>query len=310
VQHALHRHLQELDARELADAVIAGVPYTDLELPAGSLAAHVRFGAEFALAPLANQMFVRDSSAWVHDRQVVGALAFAARRREVLNLAAVYRDHPLLGGAGDDGGHDAMGCDVIEGGDVMVLAPDCVLLGLGERTRPAAVEVAALRLLERTPVQEVLAVQLPRMRRTMHLDTLVTMVDADALVAHPEIERIVRTFRLRRARDGLRADPEPSFRRAVARALRSPLRWLSGGGDELVVERETWGDANNLLAVAPSVVVAYDRNVHTNHALREAGIEVLTVAGAEVGRGRGGPRCMSCPLNRDNQQEGPTPASC
>jgi arginine deiminase len=239
------------------------------------------------LPPLPNQLFTRDSSAWVHDRQVVGGLATAARQRERLQLAAIHRHPPAFAGA-----HTID--TAVEGGDLLVIAPHTVLAGIGERTSVGAVETLAQALFEGTPVECVLAVELPRLRRTMHLDTLVTMVDEDAFVVHPEIDRLLRVHRL--THTGAR--PAPAFRQAVAEALDAPPRWITGGGDAVAAERELWNDANNVLALAPGVVVAYDRNPRTNAALAAAGIEVLTTPGAELGRGRGGPRCLSCPLER------------
>jgi arginine deiminase len=186
----------------------------------------------------------------------------------------------------------------VEGGDLLVLNDRCVLVGMGERTTPAAVERLAARLLGETATREVLAVAIPRARRTLHLDTLVTMVDHDAFVAHGEIDRLLAAYRLTAGR----AEPLPSFRAAVAQALGATPRWITASGDRTAIERELWNDANNVLAVAPGVVIAYDRNVRTNDALARAGVEVLTVPGAELGRGRGGPRCMSCPLVREEQR--------
>jgi arginine deiminase len=156
-------------------------------------------------------------------------------------------------------------------------------------------------------VREVLVVEISRARRTIHLDTLLTMVDRDAFVAHPDIERRVQVHRLTARGDLLCSEPQASLRRALARALRAPVRWISAPGDAVTAERELWNDANNVLALAPGVVVAYDRNERTNDALRRHGVEVRTFPGAELGRGRGGPRCLSCPLNRE---EPCTPTAC
>jgi arginine deiminase len=283
VAPALGRRLGELEPEALAEALIAGVTHAELGQP----------GRGFALPPLPNHVFTRDSSAWVHDHEIVGAMATPARRRERLHLAAIYAHHPLLAPRRRPRVADGPG---VEGGDVLVISPHAVLVGVGERTSAAAVERLAARLLAETPVREVLAVEIPPVRRTMHLDTLLTMVDEDAFVAHPRIEERVRVHRLRAGR----GERVPSLRRAVASALGGPVRWIAAGDDALAAERELWSDAYNVLALAPGVVVAYDRNERTNDALRRHGIEVLTFPGAELGRGRGGPRCLSCPLNRDS----------
>jgi arginine deiminase len=187
----------------------------------------------------------------------------------------------------------------VEGGDIMVAGTGCVLLGMGERSSPGAVERLAAELFRETPAGTVLAVEIPRARRTMHLDTLLSMVAEDAFVAHPALEQHVAAFRLTPGRHGLRADREPRLDRALARALDRPVRFITTSADAHEAQRDVWADAYNVLALAPGTVVAYDRNARVNAALRDADVEVLTVPGAELGRGRGGPRCMSCPLNRD-----------
>jgi arginine deiminase len=295
LSEALSARLEALEPGALAAQLVAGVTIEELGIPA-ALTAQLRDAVQFALPPLPNQVFMRDSSAWVHDREAVGALAAAPRRRERLHLETVYREHPLFNAGAPTALASAPGA---EGGDVLVVSPECVLLGVGPRATPTGVERLALRLLAETPVRQVLAVEIPRRRRTLHLDTLVTMVDRDAFVVHPEIERLVQTYRLTAVANTLRTEPQAGFRDAVAGALGMPVRWLSGVAGAVTAERELWGDANNVLALAPGVVVAYDRNQRTNDMLHRHGIEVLTFPGGELGRGRGGPRCMSCPLNRD-----------
>jgi arginine deiminase len=290
---ALRAHLGGLDAPALAEALVAGV--TPRELSGQGLAALHRSTA-FALRPLPNQLFTRDVSAWVHDRQAVGMLPTAARRRERLHLAAIHGYHPLFAAASAEALGGAAG---VEGGDLLVLDAECAMVGIGARTSVAAVERLAAYLFERTPVRQLLAVETPRTRRTMHLDTMVTMVDRDAFLTHPNAETVLRPHRLWHAHGRLRAESELSLRRAVECALDHPIRWLTGGGDGPAAERDVWNDANNVLALRPGVVVAYDRNPRTNEALAASGVEVLTTPGAELGRGRGGPRCMSCPLTRE-----------
>jgi arginine deiminase len=292
---ALSAWLHEHPSHELAEVLIAGVTLDELPFGHHCLLGLIADGREFAIPPLPNHVFTRDVSAWIGCRPYVGRMALGARRREAAHLMAVYRHHPeFAAGAGP-----AAISAPLEGGDVLVLAPGRVLIGLGARTSPAAVERVALELTAQDPDVNVWVAVLPSTRATMHLDTVLTMVDRDAFTTYREVAETMPVFRLRRARHGLRIDPQTHLGSALAAALGlRDVRLVPTGGDRHVREREQWDDANNVLAIAPGVVIAYDRNVATNARLDAAGIEVLTVPGAELGRGRGGTRCMSCPLER------------
>ncbi|MGV3564532.1 MAG: arginine deiminase [Nocardioides sp.] len=258
---------------------------------------------DFLVDPLPNLLFTRDSSVWVRDRVAITSLAMPARSRETQLTELIYTEHPRFRGTRKIHGWHS---EHVEGGDVLHLAPGVIAVGVGERTTPAGVERFARQVFHAGLARTVLAVPITQERATMHLDTICTLVDVDKVVMYPNVADSLVAHAVTMTEQGEEAtltlsvaEPEP-FLVAAARAMGiDQLHQIDTGLDPVTAEREQWDDGNNTLALAPRVAVAYERNDETNDRLEEAGIEVVRIAGSELGSGRGGPRCMSCPITRD-----------
>ena len=294
-------YLRGLAPAELAHTLMAGMTYDELpDTPAtatSSLVRRMHHGPEFAIDPLPNLLFTRDSSFWIGPRFAITSLALPARVRETSLTDLIYAHHPRF--TGTRRAYESQVAPV-EGGDVLLLAPGVVAVGVGERTTPAGAEALARSLFDDGLAHTVLAVPIEQARAFMHLDTVCTMVDTDAVVMYPNIRDTMSAFTLRYVDGRVIVDGARPFVEAAADAMQiDKLRVIDTGLDPVTAEREQWDDGNNTLAVSPGVVISYNRNAETNRRLVDSGIEVLEIEGRELGSGRGGPRCMSCPLSRD-----------
>jgi arginine deiminase len=298
--HELSAYLRTLEPAALAHVLMAGMTFNELPLAGGelSLVRRMHHGGDFVIDPLPNLLFTRDSSFWIGPRVAITSLALPARVRETSLTDLIYAHHPRF--LGVRRAYESRSAPV-EGGDVLLLAKGVVAVGVGERTTPAGAEALARSLFDDDLAHTVLAVPIAQERAQMHLDTVCTMVDVDAVVMYPNIVDTLSAFTIHRnGSGGVQIDDAAPFVAAAAAAMGiERLRVIDTGLDPVTAEREQWDDGNNTLAVAPGVLVAYERNVETNARLADSGIEVLSIAASELGTGRGGPRCMSCPAARD-----------
>ena len=314
----LRDYVYNLEPNVLARHLIGGLTRGEVNMDWGhmsevSLLAAAASEDDFILPPLPNTLFTRDSSCWIYSGVSVNPMYWPARRLEAINVAAIYRAHPMFDGAdfqfwyppqGDDGAFDVedFGKASLEGGDVMPIGNKTVLIGMSERSTGRMIEQIAKALFAEGAVERVIACAMSKERGHMHLDTVFTLLDVDAVTVFPKVVDAIRAYSIRPGdKEGdFDITEEKSFLSAVEDALGvKKLRVVPTGGDEYQMAREQWDDGNNVVALEPGVVVSYEKNTHTIKNMRHAGIRVVPIQGFELGKGRGGGHCMTCPLLRD-----------
>ncbi|GAM71353.1 arginine deiminase [Vibrio sp. JCM 19236] len=299
-------YLGDLPNLQLAKILTGGLAFGQMPMQSSAILNAMSKPTDFIIDPLPNHLFTRDTSCWIYGGVSINPMAKVARQRETNHVRAIYRWHPTF--AGQDFvkyfGDEQQNYDhsTIEGGDVLVIGKGAVLIGMSERTTPQGVEQLASNLFKHGQAKQVIALELPKERSCMHLDTVMTHMREDTFSVYPNvIPDDVKTWSLTGDESGrVVAKQQDSYIHTIERALHvDKLNLITTGGDSFEAEREQWNDANNVLTVRPGVVIGYERNTYTNEKYDKAGITVLPIPGDELGRGRGGARCMSCPIERD-----------
>ena len=302
---AISDYLLSMPVKDMVETIIAGIKKDDLQIKkSNSLADFINEEYPYYTDPMPNLYFTRDPGACVGNGISIHCMKTKARKREALMLKYIHLYNKEFMPEGTDRWYDYEGPHSIEGGDILVLSPEIVAIGLSQRTSADAIEIFAQRLLNHhNSFRKILVFEIPKCRAFMHLDTVFTMVDYDKFTIHPEIEGPLHIYEVTLDKDkqAVFKSSKNELETILKKELKLPAVQLirCGGTDRIAAQREQWSDASNTLAIAPGVVITYDRNHVTNELLEKCGVKVMTIPSSELSRGRGGPRCMSMPINRD-----------
>lgn len=304
VREALFEYLMGMTVKRMVEKVVAGVKKNELEVDTNSLADYISSGYPYYTDPMPNLYFTRDPGACIGNGVSIHHMSTVARRREALLLEYMFMYNKDFAPEGSKEWYNYDEAYSIEGGDILVMSDEIVAIGLSERTTVAGIEQFAKNILGKSAFKKILVFDIPKRRAFMHLDTVFTMVDHDKFTIHPEIEGTLQLYEITLDKESRAhfASMQDSLSNILKKELDLPAVDLirCGGNDVQAAQREQWNDGSNTLAIAPGVVVTYERNYVTNDLLDKRGVKVLTIPSSELSRGRGGPRCMSCPVNRDD----------
>ncbi|MDO1605893.1 arginine deiminase [Lactobacillus sp. YT155] len=308
IREALREYLLSMETLDMVEKIMAGVRTNEIDVKSKAL---IDLSADdeypFFMDPMPNLYFTRDPAAAMGDGLTINRMTFEARQRESMFMEVIMAHHPRFGTGEASVWRDRNHLDRIEGGDELILSDKVLAIGISQRTSAQSIEELATVLFnEHSGFEKVLAIKIPHNHAMMHLDTVFTMIDYDKFTIHPGIQGKggqIDVFTLESdGNNGVKISHGTDLQKALSEALGQPELTLipCGGGDAVVAPREQWNDGSNTLAIAPGVVVTYDRNYVSNEILRSQGIKVIEVLSSELSRGRGGPRCMSMPLVRED----------